>query len=194
MFMSRHWLRGRLRQGARGQMSHRRRRDVLHGWMIIRPTMFRSWTPRLITFLLWALAAWSGVFWALKSLDLANASSKADALAKSASLAMTTASNNPLQDVSLQVAKTLGAQGAVTEPTAASKLAAMQARFQLLGVLAVGTAHGAALLSIDSKPAKPYRVGSPIEDGLEVTSVGARSASIGTNGATSFTLELPLKK
>jgi general secretion pathway protein C len=68
---------------------------------------------------------------------------------------------------------------------------AMQARLQLQGVLAVGSQQGAALISVDGKPAKPYRVGSAIEDGLQVTSVKARSVSIGQNGAEAFTLELP---
>jgi general secretion pathway protein C len=59
--------------------------------------------------------------------------------------------------------------------------------------VAVGSANGTALISVDGKPAKPYRVGSAIEDGLEVTSIKAREASIGANGAAAFTLELPLK-
>lgn len=91
-----------------------------------------------------------------------------------------------------QVAVALGAKNPVA-PTAASALAAMQARLQLQGVLAVGTKQGAALISIDGKPAKPYRVGSAIEDGLEVTAVGARSASIRKSDAAAFTLELPSK-
>lgn len=91
-----------------------------------------------------------------------------------------------------QVAIALGAKTPVTE-TAASLLAASQARFQLMGVLAVGKS-GAALLSVDGKPAKPYRVGVAIEDGLEVTAVAARSVSVGRSGTTAFTLELPLQK
>ena len=86
----------------------------------------------------------------------------------------------------------LGATNPVA-PTAASALAASQARFQLMGVLAVGSKNGAALLSVDGKPAKPYRVGAAIEDGLEVMSLAARSVSIGSNGVVAFTLELPLK-
>jgi general secretion pathway protein C len=78
-------------------------------------------------------------------------------------------------------------------PTAASQLAAAQARFQLMGVLALGSKNGAALIAVDGKPAKPYRVGVAIEDGLEVTAVAARSVSIGSNGSAAFTLELPFK-
>lgn len=141
------------------------------------------WTVRLTTFLLWALAAGSAAFWILQNMN-----------ASPASTAMTVARASDAQEPSLtpRVAIALGAKNPVA-PTAAGALSALQARLQLQGVLAVGTTRGAALISVDGKPAKPYSVGSAIEDGLEVTAVAARSASIGTNGAAAFTLELPNK-
>lgn len=92
----------------------------------------------------------------------------------------------------------LGAKPADT-PTGASALAAQQARFQLLGILAVGQSRGsghsggAALLSLDNQPAKPYRIGAAIEEGLEVTALTPRTVSIGSKGTAAFTLELPVK-
>ncbi len=141
------------------------------------------WTVRLTTFLLWALAAGSAAFWILQSMD-----------APTPSAALTAARAGEAQEPSLtpRVAVALGAKNPVA-PTAAGALSALQARLQLQGVLAVGATRGAALISVDGKPAKPYSVGSAIEEGLEVTAVAARSASIGTNGATAFTLELPSK-
>ena len=68
-------------------------------------------------------------------------------------------------------------------------------RFKLVGVLAEPDTEGesgVALVSIDGKPPRPYRVGAPIEDRLTLQAVGVRSASFGpAQGATSFTLEAP---
>jgi general secretion pathway protein C len=137
--------------------------------------------------LLWALAAGSAAFWILQNMN-ASVNDSANPNANPAARASST------QEPSLtpQVALALGAKNPVA-PTAAGALAAVQARLQLQGVLAVGTKQGTALISVDGKPAKPYRVGSAIEDGLEVTAVTARSASIGSSGAAAFTLELPNK-
>jgi general secretion pathway protein C len=142
--------------------------------------MFQLWMTRLTTFLLWALAVGSGAFWALQNVNGAALNSTSPPAA--APLASAD------QNLTPQVALALGAKTPVL-PTAASNLAALQARFQLLGVLASGKG-GAALIALDGKPAKPYRVGVVIEDGLEVRSVKARSAVIGTKTAEAFTLEL----
>ena len=145
------------------------------------------WTVRLTTFLLWAVAAASSVFWILQIVN-AGVHENGNANAKPAARA------NAAQEPNLtpQVALTLGAKNPIA-PTAASALAAMQSRFQLQGVVSVGGKSGAALISVDGKPAKPYRLGVALEDGLEVTAIKAREASIGSNGATAFTLELPNK-
>jgi general secretion pathway protein C len=150
--------------------------------------MFQLWIVRLTTFLLWAVAAGSAAFWVLQQ--------PSHALATPMVASVVSPSRSALVPPgSAQVALVLGAQPAAVATTA-DVLSAKQARFQLLGVLAVGShdrASGAALLAVDGKPAKPYRVGAVIEDGLEVTSLAARSVSIGSNGVTAFTLELPLK-
>ncbi len=152
------------------------------------PSSLRNfWIVRLATFLLWACAAASAGFWVLQSMN-ASANDASNASAK----VLTTTSAAPEPSLTPQVARALGAKNPIS-PTAASALTAMQARFQLQGVLSVGNKNGAALISVDGKPAKPYRVGSAIDGGLEVTSVKAREASLGSNGVAAFTLELPIK-
>jgi general secretion pathway protein C len=146
--------------------------------------MTKLWTVKITTFLLWALAAGSAAFWVLKNVQ-GTAYVRPDAVAK---VLMPNLAAE--QNITPKIALALGAKNPVT-PTAASALATVQARLQLQGVLSVGDKSGAALISVDGKPAKPYRMGSAIEDGLEVTSIKAREASIGTNGVAAFTLELP---
>lgn len=53
-------------------------------------------------------------------------------------------------------------------------------------------AHGVALISIDGKPPRAFRVGTRLEDGLVLQNVGLRSASIGpAQGEPQVKLELP---
>ena len=70
-------------------------------------------------------------------------------------------------------------------------------RFVLMGVLA-GTASGggAALIAVDGKPAKPYRVGANVEPGLVLQSLGKGAARLGASmdGATTLALEMPRKR
>jgi general secretion pathway protein C len=146
--------------------------------------MTKLWTVKITTFLLWALAAGSATFWVLQAIGSTSREG-----APSKQIAATSAAPEPSKTP--QIAMALGAKNPVA-PTAAGAIAAAQARLQLQGVVANGAKGGAALISVDGKPAKPYRVGAAIEDGLEVTSIKPREASIGTNGVTAFTLEMPL--
>ena len=141
--------------------------------------------------MLWALVAGSATFWVLQS-EGAGAATGTAAAPGQAPLGVAARADHPPVNLAPQVAMALGAKNPIA-PTAASALAASQARLQLMGVLAVGSKNGAALIAVDGKPAKPYRVGAAIEEGLEVTSVAARSASIGSNGTAAFTLELPVR-
>ena len=138
--------------------------------------------------MLWSLAAASAAFWMLQ---IAGATPSDSALSSSKALLPSSAAPEP--NLTPQVAAALGAKNA-TLLSPAGEMAALQARLQLQGVLAVGTKRGAALISVDGKPAKPYRVGSTIQEGLEVIALAPRSASIGQGKTTAFTLELPLQK
>ena len=52
---------------------------------------------------------------------------------------------------------------------------------------------GAALIAVDGKPPRHYRVGAAIEPGLVLQSLGRREARLGASvdGATTLALELP---
>jgi general secretion pathway protein C len=63
----------------------------------------------------------------------------------------------------------------------------------LVGVLADSLHGGAALISVDGKAAKPYRVGAMVDGNLVLQSVAARQAVLaaGADGSAQVTLELP---
>jgi general secretion pathway protein C len=86
------------------------------------------------------------------------------------------------------VARLLGTQAVVSvaPPDAAS-------RFRVTGIVAQGAGKGVALVSMDGKPAKPYRVGSQLDTGWVLQSVAARSIALGAelNGPALLQLELP---
>ncbi|MDB5957241.1 type II secretion system protein N [Ramlibacter sp.] len=141
-----------------------------------------TWTARGATFALWALAAASAVYWGLKVgggsrlLDLA------------APPARTVEPANP--DV---IARLLGsAPAAAGGPVVAAPVATLASRLQLLGV-AAGThsGRGAAVISIDGKPARPYRVGAFLDEGVVLQSVRGREATVMQADGTTVTLELP---
>jgi len=89
------------------------------------------------------------------------------------------------------VARALGAQAQVVPaaPTLAS-------RFQLVGVLNGDATTGVALIAVDGKPAKPFRIGKPVAEGLVVQSTQAKRVQLGATveGPSTLSLELPAKK
>ncbi len=136
-----------------------------------------AWFPRTLTFVVWALAAASAVFWGLR-------------WDGKASLALPVATVAPSATVvdGGAVARLFGNVGAVTEVAANAPN-----RLQLAGVVARTASHtGAALIAIDGKPAKAFSVGSRVEEGLFLRSVQGRQASLAASseGPVSMTLEL----
>ena len=71
--------------------------------------------------------------------------------------------------------------------------ASIASRFVLQGVVAVAPGGGAALIAVDGKPARPFRVGSAVEEGLILQSATARQATLaGTQeGPALVTLDMP---
>ena len=139
------------------------------------------WGLRLTTSVLWLLAAASVVYWGLRL------STPSGGLAVPAVFA-----SPPAPDVQA-MARLLGAV-AVTSP--AAPVASSASRFALVGVVAGRqSGGGAALVAIDGQPAKPYRVGAPMDAGLVLQSVGPRQARLGAalHGPTLVTLELPAR-
>lgn len=137
------------------------------------------WRLRLVTFLLAALAASSVGYWALKW-----STSTSTGLTRTTLLEPATRPIN-----SAQIARLLGAT-----PGSGSPTPQVQTKYKLLGVITLGPHRGSALIAMDDKPAKPYRVGEQISEDLVLQSVQARSALLGAHlqGTTSITLELPL--
>ena len=132
------------------------------------------------TVLVWAAVAYSAVGWVLRD--------------SSVSETATGVANAPTsrQDIDTNaVARVLGAppQVAVAAPTAASRL-------QLLGVLNGDANTGVALISVDGKAAKPFRVGKTVTEGLVLQSTQAKRVNLGATieGPTTLSLDLPVKK
>jgi general secretion pathway protein C len=132
----------------------------------------------VVTLLLWGLAAACVVFWGLRL--AAPAESTAPPAVASAPVTVDPASVGRLL-------------GAVNTPAAAAAMPDAASRFVLQGVIADTDGQGAALVAVDGKPARPFRVGASIGDSYVLQSVGARAASLGTSarGPVAFTLKLP---
>jgi general secretion pathway protein C len=140
------------------------------------------WAVAASTFVLWGLVAASAVYWAMKL-------SSAPITGPVAPPAPSAPPSDPAA-----IARLLGASPG-TGP-AAAPVASLASRFALLGVVAEQDGGGAALLSVDSKPPKHYRVGAPVDEGLVLQSVHPRQAAIGPSmqAPPALTLELPLRK
>jgi len=141
----------------------------------------KLWWLRLATFLLAALAAASAVYWVLKWTAGAPAVPR---LPAAPSIAQTAQSDPQV------VARLLGGGQKTVVATLAESAAS---RFKLMGVIADRNKGGYALISVDGKPARPYRVGSPVNDTLVLQSVAPRSAALAASldAPPSVALELP---
>lgn len=141
-------------------------------------------TARTITRLaalgLWLLVAACAAFWGLKLFVRA---------APVPPQAATVASGPALRG---DLTRLLGTAPEVQEeePT----VVAAAARFRLLGVVAPRSpragGEGLALIAVDGKPAKAYRVGAAIEGDLVLQRVRARGADLGARGAPSAAVAL----
>ncbi|MDP3761725.1 MAG: type II secretion system protein N [Ramlibacter sp.] len=137
------------------------------------------WTVAGATFVLWALVAASAVYWGLKFTTPSGGPVAAAPALRAAAPADPAA-----------IARLLGASPAAA---AAAPVASLSSRFALLGVVANRSHGGAALIAVDGRPAKPFRVGAAIDEGLILQSVEARRATIAASqdGPPVLTLELP---
>lgn len=140
------------------------------------------WRLRVATFLLAAVATASATHWALKWLG-------SPATSPMAPEGSTVSSQTDPQSVARFLA---GDQG-VAKAMPGMPVVSASSRFKLMGVVAAPSSRGHALISVDGKPARPYRVGTPVTDDLLLHSVAPRSASLAPSldGPISMTLELP---
>jgi len=141
---------------------------------------------RLSAFVIWSLVAATAVFWALRfGVQAPQAPVYAVPVERSA----------PARG---DLARLFGATPVVAVANEARPEA--PSRFRLLGVMApkakspeASANYGFALIAVDGKPAKAFTVGSRLDSGLVLQSVGLRTASLGpAQGAPSMLLELPV--
>ena len=138
------------------------------------------WIVRGATFALWALAAGSAVFWGLRL------GGGERSISVPAAPARQVAAVDPEA-----LARLLGGAPVAGTVAAAPPAVSLASRFQLVGVAAGATSGaGAAVISVDGKPARPYRVGSTVEQGVVLQSVRGRQAVL-ASGPTQVILELP---
>ena len=138
------------------------------------------WAIRLATLVLWLLAAGSCVYWGLRLADR-------NAPATVAPPVRTAFAVDPVA-----LARLLGASP-VSASSAGAPAVSQASRFALLGVVAAQSHRGAALIAVDGKPPRPFRVGSAIDEGLVLQSVEGRRAVLAATaaGPAVLTLELP---
>lgn len=138
----------------------------------------QPWLVRLLTLLVWGLAAASVAFWALRLLGPAGGSAPVPVAGAALSQADASA-----------IARVLGA----TTTVVASPATQTPGRYVLTGVVADRRKGGAALIAIAGQPPKPFRVGAEIEPGVLLASVGPRRAVLapGLDAEPLATLELP---
>ncbi len=136
---------------------------------------------RLTSLLVWAVVAYSAVVFGLQWGD----GVPVDTLVVGSEQKQVT----PDVD-SLSVSKALG----VAPVQSAS--ASLASRFVLVGVMDGGPSQGVALISVDGKPAKPFRLGQTVSEGFVVVGTGPKKAELGPQlgVASSLVLELPIKK
>jgi len=145
------------------------------------PYSAAHWHAPVATTGLWALAAGTAVFWGLRL------ASPPEPVAAAATM--------PAASVSADADAVARLLGAVSASEAAPAAPEAASRFALSGVVADPFNQGAALISIDGKPPRPFRVGSRVGDGYVLQSVGVRSATLGASvsGPAAFTLQLPVR-
>ena len=137
---------------------------------------------RGVAFLIWAALAASAVHWAFK-LFVSPLQVPVHTQAAAVSMPLTA-----------DMSKLFGAE--VVPLVVAATQPPPDARFQLVGVVApranASTQQGVALIAVDGKPAKAYRVGALIDGTTVLQSVQARGAQVGPRGAPPLaTLQLP---
>ena len=140
-------------------------------------------SARWWAFLVWALAAASAVYWGLKLF--------APTLPVPAQAVLA----QPGDGLKGDLARVWGAD----TPVAVAAEAApppTDTRFTLVGVLgprqAASSKTAVALIAVDGKPAKAFRVGAVVEGQQVLQTVGARSATLGPRGGpTLISLTIP---
>ncbi len=136
---------------------------------------------RWSAFIVWALVAAGAVYWGLRLFVQPQAAPAGTVVATA---------EGPLRG---DLSRLLGADQAPTEP---APVAVADPRFQLLGVLSARGARaageGVALIAVDDRPPRAYRVGMVVDGDTVLQAVHPRGASLGAQGGVvRVALELP---
>jgi general secretion pathway protein C len=139
---------------------------------------------RIAAFVIWAAVAAGAAFWGMKLF------ARPTPVPAHATLV------NPAAVVAGDLGRLFGAEPAPAVETAMAAAPAADARFRLIGVVAPrGTGPregGVALIALDGKPAKAYRVGAAVDGEWVLLGVHARGAALGPRGQPAqVALELP---
>ena len=151
----------------------------------LRSNSHGKWGVRLGTLALWAAAGASVVFWGLRL--------SAPAVGTAAPVVVPPAAAPDAQ----ALARLLGAVPQAANAAPVPSAPTLASRFALIGVLSGrDSGGGAALIAVDGKPAKPFRVGAAVDEGLVLQALGPRQAQLGgaMGGAPALTLDMPLKR
>src|SRR5438067_6819816 len=135
---------------------------------------------RLSAFVIWALVAACAVFWGLRL------------VVRAPGAPAHTVAVGDAAPVRADLTRLFGAPVAAAAPSVQAPAAS--SRFQLAGVMAprVAGGQGVALIGVDGKTPRAYRVGSVVDGDLVLQSVSLRSAAIGpASGAPAVVLEVP---
>lgn len=143
------------------------------------------WVPRLSAFGMAALLAASTAYWVLRQPAVHFAESSLPDTSGAASV-----ETAPVSDRML-LARLLGSEKADAMEMTSSGLAS---RFVLSGVVASAAGGGAALISIDGKPARAFRVGARVTDELTLQSVAPHRAILTVRDKATTGLTLDLKR
>jgi general secretion pathway protein C len=155
--------------------------------------MRNIWTPRLLTFALWLLAAASATYWLLQTAARA---------APNPALAQATVAGQgktqTLKPDSLAVAHGLGAVGdgvaiaAVADGTPSVDW--NPSRFALSGIVAQGSEKdGLVMISVDGKPAQILQVGATVEPNVVVQALSRQSVTLANISKADAPVLLTLK-
>ncbi|UUX96523.1 type II secretion system protein N [Aquabacterium sp. J223] len=139
---------------------------------------------RWLAFLVWAVVGAGAMFW------LARLAGGGPSVPAHASVAPSTvAQRGPLSRVLGEEALPVAATPDAPAASPASS------RFKLVGVVAPrgsATSVAVALIAVDNKPARAYRIGAVVDGDMVLQTVAARSAALGPReGQAQVQLELP---
>lgn len=135
--------------------------------------------PSIWAGLMWCAAVASAVFWLLGF--------PSGSAVQGAPLVQTTPASAAGQSQQ-HLARAWGVQAPMPEVSIAQS-----SRFELLGVVAAASGQGSALIAVDGQPARAFKVGQTVADGVVLLGLTPKQAQLGAKpqGATLFSLNLP---